>query len=335
MNTRSIVSVVTLSLFGVSGCAAETDDDLDESIGSSSAEITKGLAFTVMSYNVRHPTESDLPSDTVPQGYTWNDRKSSVYKMIRILSSDIVALQEAEDEVGLGTALKDLKREFKDQYDISTDDSEGRGNFIMFKRSRFAQRGADRTIKLKAAGDSFQDPKTQKLKNCGAKNAVLVHIEDKKTGQKYLVANTHLHYAPGFGGGCRATRQKQALELAQAVASERLKGEQEIVMGDMNSDPGVQAWAGEQTVVNLLTKGRALIDAGSATCPAPTLVGCSTYNTSWYAPATRLAPNTASRIDYILHGPGLKSSGHRVIQSPVGQKSPSDHFPVVVTLSEG
>jgi endonuclease/exonuclease/phosphatase family metal-dependent hydrolase len=130
-------------------------------------------------------------------------------------------------------------------------------------------------------------------------------------GSTFVVAGTHLATDP-------AERPGQADVLARALAEVQVPI---ILAGDVNEEPGGEAWA-------TLADGR--VDAASAAAAASASASAEAAAEA----ATFPASGPAQRLDAIFVDRRLTVTGCRVVDTPEARRA-SDHLPVVADITLG
>lgn len=257
---------------------------------------SQGQSITVMTYNIR----LDTPVDSVNQ---WPKRMHKVFALIRKYDPDILGVQEA-----IHHQLMDLLKNLP-EYDyigVGRDDGKTNGEYsaILYKKDRFA-------ILQQSTFWLSQTPDVPGSKNWDAaitRVASWGKLKDNKTKTTFLVINTHFDHIGKEARRKSAELLKQkALELGQNIPL--------IITGDLNCTREEPPYAAMMD-----PKGIALIDPVPGTPPG---TFCS----------FKVNSITCRAIDYIFHSPNWMATGYTVIQDNDGKYYPSDHLPVLTTLT--
>lgn len=257
---------------------------------------SQGQSITVMTYNIR----LDTPVDSVNQ---WPKRMHKVFALIRKYDPDILGVQEA-----IHHQLMDLLKNLP-EYDyigVGRDDGKTNGEYsaILYKKDRFA-------ILQQSTFWLSQTPDVPGSKNWDAaitRVASWGKLKDNKTKTTFLVINTHFDHIGKEARRKSAELLKQkALELGQNIPL--------IITGDLNCTREEPPYAAMMD-----PKGIALIDPVPGMPPG---TFCS----------FKVNSITCRAIDYIFHSTNWIATGYTVIQDNDGKYYPSDHLPVLTTLT--
>lgn len=252
--------------------------------------------YKVMTFNIRY----DNPGDGVNQ---WDNRKSKVFALIDKHDPDIIGVQEA-----LHHQLKDIAQALGDYefFGAGRDDGKKKGEFsaVFIRKDRF-----------KVLDEStFWLSKTPEVPGSKDWDAAITRVatwgrlEDKKNKQKFVIINTHFDHIG------KESRKQSAAILKDSAASIS-DGLPVIITGDFNFTRDKDPYA-----VLMEESGLKLTDA------AP-------ENTPGTACGFVVDARPCVAIDYIFHSPHWTSSNYQVIQENDGKYYPSDHLPVMATLS--
>ncbi len=251
-------------------------------------------SFKVMTYNLRFDTPSDGPNE-------WGKRKHKVLELLDKYNPDILGVQEA-----LLHQIRNITSVRKDYTFVGVGRDDGRqgGEYsaLIFKKDRY---------QLLDQG-TFWLSETPEIPGSKSWDAAITRIAtwavliDKESSRKFVAINTHFDHM-----GVEA-RQKSA-ELLKARAAELGHDLPVIITGDFNCERSESPY---QTLVDgsLIE----LID------PAPQPEG--TY-------CTFEVGKECKGIDYIFITNEWNADAYKVIRDNDGKYYPSDHLPVMVTLS--
>lgn len=252
--------------------------------------------YKVMTFNIRY----DNPGDGVNQ---WDSRKSKVFALIGKHNPDIIGVQEA-----LHHQLKDIAQAL-DQYQFfgaGRDDGKKKGEYsaIFVRRDRFKVLDEN----------TFWLSKTPKVPGSKDWDAAITRVvtwgrlQDKKNKEIFLMMNTHFDHVG------KESRKNSAAILKDSAASIS-DGLPVIITGDFNFTRDKDPYA-----VMMQNSGLKLIDVAPENSPG---TACGFV----------VDARPCVGIDYIFHSPHWTSSNYQVIQENDGKHYPSDHLPVIATLT--
>lgn len=250
----------------------------------------------VMTYNIRY----DNPGDGENQ---WNNRTGKVYDLIKKYDPDIIGVQEA-----LYHQLEDISENLKhyEYFGAGRDDGKQKGEYsaVFIRKNRF---------KI-VEQNTFWLSKTPEVPGSKDWDAAITRVvtwgklEDKKTKKTFMMINTHFDH---IGKESR----RQSASLLKDRAASLAKSLPVIITGDFNFTRDAAPYA-----VMMDPSGLRLRDAAPADTPG---TACG------FAVGSKPCP----AIDYIFYSPQWTSSDYHVIQDNNGKFYPSDHLPVMATLS--
>jgi endonuclease/exonuclease/phosphatase family metal-dependent hydrolase len=249
----------------------------------------------VMTYNIRY----DNPGDSINQ---WGNRKQKVFQLLKKYNPDILGVQEA-----LYHQLIDIQGGLNGYswVGVGRDDGKQKGEYsaIFYKKDKF-EVVQQNTFWLSETPDV---PGSKNWDAAITRVATWAILRDLSTRTEFLVINTHFDHI-----GAEARAKSAALIKAK--------------MGDMLEKP-----------VILTGDLNCLRDEAAY----PTLIDPATIELM--DPAPQDPPGTfcsfkvnsipCRAIDYILHTNQWLADSYRVIQDNDGSYYPSDHLPVMVTLT--
>ena len=281
-------------------------------------DAAASVLLTVMSYNVE-----------VYDG--WDGRNpAKAAETILTQSPDIVGLQEVNQ--GKSNGWDDTLNALASSggYTRLQGGYTGRYNFekneIFYKTSKF-NLIAEGTKTLRSTATELGVPNTEDADPDISNIDRIFHyavLQEKSTGRKILVVNTHLHYG-GTGSGHEEDDKLRRYEIAALLAwleTQRATYPDQIVMGDMNSH-----YKGGQGKVNM----KLFEDDGfEKTCTDATVkgdVGGTTVKNSRSVREEWI-------FDYIMTRGNLDAAYYTVVDNPIdeGGKYPSDHIPVLARI---
>ena len=282
-------------------------------------DAASSVLLTVMSYNV----------EVYDSGWDGRD-PAKVAETILTQSPDIIGLQEVNQgkSNGWDATLNSLAS--SGGYTRLQGGYTGRYNFekneIFYKTSKFNLL-SEGTKTLRQTASELGVPNTENADPDISNIDRIFHyavLQEKSTGRKILVVNTHLHYG-GTGSGHEEDDKLRRYEIAALLAwleTQRATYPDQIVMGDMNSH-----YKGGQGKVNM----KLFEDDGfEKTCTDATVkgdVGGTTVKNSRSVREEWI-------FDYILTKGNLDAAYYTVVDNPIdeGGKYPSDHIPVLAKI---
>ncbi len=251
----------------------------------------------IMTYNIRLDVVSDGKN-------AWKFRKDAMINQINEIRPDVFGIQE-----GLSHQVKYLKYNLKN-YDYvgqardgKKDNEEYSAVFYNVNKYNILY---DNTIWL-----SETPNKVSKGWDAAHKRiATYAQIEDKKSGKKFWVFNTHLDHK---GTKARAEGIKVILNEIDKVND---KHETVILMGDLNE-------SSDNPLINSLNDR--FID-GSTKLVTSNYEPIGTFNS--FDPKSTMS----RRIDYIFTSKNVLIESYMVNRTPSNGRFVSDHFPVIVDM---
>lgn len=259
-----------------------------------------GQNLKIMTYNIRLDVASDGEN-------AWPNRKDFFTSQIQFYSPDIFGVQEAMPNqiIDLATALPNythigVARE---------EDGKGESSSVFYRKDKFSVQQAN----------TFWLSQTPNMVSRGwdaACNRVCTYalFKDLKTKKTFWVFNTHLDH---IGEEART----KGLELILSKIKEvNTKGYPVFLMGDFNSEPDTDRIVSLKKVMN---------DSREVSEEKP-FGPSGTFNEFKHdKPVTLL-------IDYIFvsKNSNLKIKKYAVLSDSIDLKYPSDHFPVLIEVSE-
>jgi endonuclease/exonuclease/phosphatase family metal-dependent hydrolase len=259
-----------------------------------------GQNLKIMTYNIRLDVASDGEN-------AWPNRKDFFTSQIQFYSPDIFGVQEAMPNqiIDIATALPNythigVARE---------EDGKGESSSVFYRKDKFSVQQAN----------TFWLSQTPNMVSRGwdaACNRVCTYalFKDLKTKKTFWVFNTHLDH---IGEEART----KGLELILSKIKEvNTKGYPVFLMGDFNSEPDTDRIVSLKKVMN---------DSREVSEEKP-FGPSGTFNEFKHdKPVTLL-------IDYIFvsKNSNLKIKKYAVLSDSIDLKYPSDHFPVLIEVSE-
>lgn len=259
--------------------------------------ISFSQSIKVMTYNLR----LDIASDGVNQ---WGNRKEKVFDLIKKYDPDIFGVQEA-----LHNQMEDLRANLP-QYTsvgVGRDDGKTKGEYsaIFYKKEKFDV----------LEQQTFWLSETPEVPGSKSWDAAITRIvtwakfKDKASGKTFILANTHFDHIG-------QTARRMSAELIKSRISTIAGRRSIIVTGDFNSEPV------EPPYIVMTRKEKVMLyDSRPAQEEQGTFC---TFQVN--GPPCRT-------IDYIFFSKGLRTSDYKVITDNDGTYYPSDHLPVICTIS--
>lgn len=250
----------------------------------------------VMTYNIRYDNPGDGPNE-------WSKRKHKVIDLIKKYDPDIIGVQEA-----LHHQLLDIENQLAayDFFGAGRDDGKQKGEHsaIFIKKDRFKVLD-ENTFWLS------QTPNVPGSKHWDAAITRVVtwgKLHDKRSDKSFIMINTHFDH---IGKESR----KQSAAIIKDSAAVMGKDLPVIITGDFN-------FTREQPPYQVMMddSGLRIIDTAPAKAPGT-------------ACGFEVGSRPCSAIDYIFHSPHFKSKNYKVVQDNDGTYYPSDHLPVIVSLT--
>ena len=261
----------------------------------------KDAPLKVMTFNLRYA------SPTPPN--SWPQRRPVLSECLRLTAPDVIGMQE-----GLHQQLKDIAADRPEYAWIGTGRDGGkRGEFMaVFYRK-------ERLEPLESHHFWLSDtPEVAGSKTWGTVHARMVtwiKFRDRQSGREFYFWNTHLDNA------VQAAREKGAALIVQRINAMHTTLPI-LLVGDFN------AAAQQNKVYDILT-------------------GEGGFTDTWFSAARRVGPNVATahgyrpakpdgtHIDWILSRGTVTADETQVITFEKDGQRPSDHFPVVATVTIG
>lgn len=238
----------------------------------------------------------DVASDGVNQ---WSNRKEKLPALIAKYDPDLVGLQEA-----MHHQLMDILKALP-QYGyigVARDDGKEKGEYsaILYKKDRFKVE-SDKTTWLSETpdvpGSKSWDAAITRILTRGV-------FTDKQSKKKFIYFNTHFDHIG------KEARKNSASMIVEAIRKEGKKLPV-IVTGDFNSQPTEDPY---KVISSFMSDSRPAESTQGTFC---------TFSVNGPACTT---------IDYVFYL-RAKSADYKVITDNDGINYPSDHLPVMATLS--
>ena len=259
----------------------------------------------VMTFNIRY----DNPGDGVN---AWPNRKDWVASLVRFHGADVIGVQEA-----LAHMLTDLDARLPGFARVGVGRTDGRtkGEFsaILYRTDRLA---------LLDSGTFWLSPTPQTIGSKGwdaalERIATWARFRDRVTGCSHLQLNTHFDHMG------EQARQESSRLIRRQLAT--LAGGLPVVMtGDLNADPSSASY-------------RILSRDTIADALPPLADGFAVSRSGHYGPTSSWtafrAIEPGRRIDYILVSAPVTVLSHGILPDSWGGRFPSDHLPVLASVT--
>lgn len=265
------------------------------SLGGIALSQNQTSSFVAATFNVRCPVDQSPNS--------WEERLPRCKAIIQKNGVDIMGLQEPYIEQIEGL-VKDSEYEY---IGGGRNDFKQKGEFscILYKKSRFT------CLKSGTFGLSEQPdvPGIRSWNSACPRIATWGIFLDKQTGKEFVYYNTHLDHISELA-------RCEGIKLLVAHAKTNAVGKPIMLSGDFNTKPGTATY---QTAQEYLRDSRA-VSATPHTGPNKTFHGWGKNNRDY-------------PIDYIFVSSEFQVLSHRTDDTLFDGQYPSDHYPVIVTLS--
>jgi endonuclease/exonuclease/phosphatase family metal-dependent hydrolase len=250
----------------------------------------------VMTYNIRYDNPGDGPNQ-------WDKRKDKVFRLLKKYDPDIIGVQEA-----LHHQLEDIEKNLKvyEYFGAGRDDGKQKGEYsaVFIRKDRFKILDEN----------TFWLSKTPEVPGSKDWDAAITRVvtwarlQDKKTGEVFVMINTHFDHIG------KESRKNSAVLLKEKAATLG-KDLPVIITGDFNFTRDKPPYE-----VMMDPSSLRLVDAAGNESPGT-------------ACGFEVGARPCSAIDYIFHTPQWRSDNYQVVQDHDGKYYPSDHLPVIATIS--
>ena len=254
--------------------------------------------LAAMSFNIRYGTANDGEN-------RWPLRREFLIDVMREQNADVVGLQEALDfQIDEITAALPIYGVIG----VGRDDGARKGEYtaILFRRDRF---------QVSDAGTFwFSDtPEVVASKSWGnniTRICTWARLVDRD-GRAFWLYNVHLDHQS------QPSRERSAQLLRQRIDARRFAQEPVVITGDFN--------AGEKNpAVASMIAGGVYVDSFRVKHPDEKNVG--TFS------AFDIAKTGVEKIDYVFVPAGTEVISAAIVRTARGNRTPSDHFPVVAQI---
>jgi endonuclease/exonuclease/phosphatase family metal-dependent hydrolase len=262
------------------------------------AQVSISQELVVGSFNIRY----DNPKDS---GNLWKDRMPVVAALVRFHQFDVVGTQE-----GLRNQIDDLQQTLTEytHYGLGRDDGKKKGEHsaIFFKVEKF---------NLLDKGDFWLSPTPEKPgPGWDARlNRICswVKLQEKKSGKSFYFFNVHYDHQ---GVEARKESSKLILEKIGQIAGK----EPVILAGDFNGDHQSEWY-------KTLAEGKGLKD--SYHLASTPYVNNGSYNSFGKSLGRK------EIIDHVFVSSAFSVNRYGILTDTYNGKFPSDHYPILVSLS--
>jgi len=252
--------------------------------------------INVMSYNIRSSVKNEQDG---PNG--WVYRKEAAVKMLMAEKPDVVGMQEEmkDQEVFFREQLAPLYDGVAEGRDPGSPSDEACAIFYRTDKYDLVRANTFWLSETPSVPSKGWDAKYKRI-------VTYVFIQDKKSGQQYLVFNTHLDHK-----GVVAREQSLALiaDSALAIGGDTIPM---FVMGDLNVTPDAPELAPMWNTMKLAQREAPVTD--------------TLYTFHGYK------PNKGKMIDYIFYR-NCSVLEFRILRDGYGVPYLSDHYPIVGTFT--
>lgn len=263
------------------------------------AALPASAQVNVLSFNIRYDNPADGPN-------AWPYRAGQVAELVKKYEADIVGMQEVLDH-----QLKDLLERLPEYSWVGhgRDDGYTRGEYspILFRADRYAIQ----VWNQRWLSETPEQPGSKSWDACCPRIVTWVKLKDLRTGLDFLVVNTHWDHQS------RKARRESA-RLLRAWIEEWREDMPVIFMGDLNALPD----APEVQGISAFLQDARLASEETPLGPVGTFQGFEFP-----------AGDAVKRIDYIFVSPEWRVEEYRCIDDSREGRYPSDHFPVLASVS--
>ncbi len=297
---------------GTSG-ASETDTDPGTtdpgtSTGGDPPPAVPGPKVKIMTFNIRVGTAADGEN-------AWDKRKGLVFQVFKDQDADFIGVQEA---LKFQLVAIDEAVPAYDRIGIATVDGKAQGPFnaIYYRKSRFAVKKSD-TFWL---SNTPEQPGSKTWGNEFPRAVTWGRFVEKDTDYTFYIYNTHFDHVS------QNSREKGAVLLAETIAARSASDDPFAVTGDFN--------AAEGNLAIRFLKGDAKIDGNTNAVPMRDTFRVEHPDADNVGTAHGFNGGTGgNKIDYIFVPPKQKVNGAQIDHFNDKGRYPSDHFPVVGTVT--
>lgn len=259
------------------------------------SNVLSAQSFQVMTYNIRY----DNPADSAN---AWPNRKHKVFDLLKKYDPDLLGLQEV-----LHHQLTEITGAIS-QYasvGVGRDDGKQAGEYspILFKKTRFDLLDHN-TFWL---SEQPTVPGSKSWDAAITRIATWALLQDKQSGRKFLVINTHFDHM-----GAQA--RKESAAIIKTKATELSPEVPVIITGDFNCTP-------EEAPYQLMTDGELIELVDPTSQPMGTFCGFEVNKIE------------CKTIDYVFLSSEWRADRYKVISDNDGKYYPSDHLPVTLSVS--
>ncbi len=311
LNKIMVVRIQILSLLLLfSICSCRNQADLEIKHTSSKDTLVNIMTFNIPMGGMRGNTQT-----------AWSNRRQIVFDILKNHHIDVVGMQEVQRP-----QLDDIRQELPQygEVGVGRDDGQTKGEYtaILYNKDRFMMYEDD--------ASNFWLSQTPEVAGSKSWNTAYtrictwVRLIEKETGNAFYVFNTHLDYAS------RLAREQGLLVIYDRIMA-RENNEPVILMADFNASEN-------ETVIKYI-KGLAPLGKED-TQPAPNPMFLVDTFRKLHPDAKDIltrhdwkGTRQGDKIDFILTSPRIKVLDAQILYDNVNGQYPSDHYPVMATVS--
>jgi endonuclease/exonuclease/phosphatase family metal-dependent hydrolase len=284
-NARNIILLLSMAVALISGKAASA---------------ACGPSARLMTFNVRLDTPVDGEN-------SWQFRRDFLAGQIAVLHPSILGLQEVRVN-----QKRDLEAMLPDYQFLGVGRDDG------VEAGEFSNLAIDRAAYAVLSSGTFWLSATPDQPSIGwdasfRRVATWAHLRRRSDGLRILALNSH------WDNNGRQARLEGARLIRRWLDAHRRKGEELVVLGDFNAEPG-------SPELLALAQGLADDEPLSNTSKAPSIGARGSFNNFVAQPITNLT------IDHIFISRGLEALRHAVVSWTADGKVASDHFAVMADV---
>lgn len=252
-------------------------------------------SLKVMTYNIRYNNPKDGQN-------AWPNRQDKVLKLVLSQDVDVVGIQEALKEQ---TEFMDSLMTGYGRIGVGRDDGWEKGEYspILYRTGRYNLRD-NGTFWL---SETPEMPGSKSWDAAITRICTYAQLIDKQTGKAVWVFNTHFDHK-----GNKARQESAKLLLTKA--KEMAQNEAIVLIGDFNFSPDSEPY---KTITSEFSDAFSCYKDGPKTTGRGFAVG----------------EKEGNRIDHVFYSKQLKCSTYSILDKNDGKNYPSDHLPVISTLS--
>ena len=269
-----------------------------------------GLELKVMTFNIRYGTADDGEN-------RWENRRQTVFDVLRENQPDVLGLQEALDfQIDeICKAIPEYGR-----LGVAREDGKTKGEYcaILYRQNLFDVNESG-TFWF---SDTPNVPGSSHWGNANIRICTWARFVEKKTGAAFYHYNLHLDHVS------QPSREKSAVLLAHRI-HDRKHPDLFIITGDFN--------AGENNPAITYLKGKTALGEGESKSEKPLAV-VDTFRVL-HPDANEVGTFNAfkgnrkgEKIDFIFTLPDVRVMEAEIVRTERNGRYPSDHFPVTARI---